>query len=65
MTLAEYKNAVCQGVVLRLKGCKWFKGVCMDTVKESYEAGKPLSDAIDVAEMDTVNWDRPGGLLGP
>ena len=64
LSFEDYKKQVCAEVCKRLDGVDWFKGVCLDTVKGSWEHDLPIKEAADAAELDTAHWDRPGGLFG-
>ncbi len=58
----EFNTLVYQGVLAVIKDRPWFNGVCMDTLKESYDSYRrgtmTIERAIEVAEMDTEWWSR-------
>lgn len=60
MDYAEYKHRVVEGVAARLKCHSWYRGCCLDTTRDHWEAGDPVEQAIDSAEVDTWMWDGPG-----
>lgn len=57
MTLKEYTASVIAVVKARLKGQPWYRGVCLDTVEDSFNQGRSIEDAAVTAESDTVIWD--------
>lgn len=64
MTFEEFREAVVGEVKSRIGHHEWYKGCCVDSVRESFEAGKTVERAADDAEMHTAMWDRPGGMFG-
>lgn len=60
MDYIEYKRQVVEGVAARLQHHSWYRGCCLDTTKDHWDAGDSVEQAIDSAEVDTWMWDGPG-----
>lgn len=59
-----YKQSVVARVSHDLETTSWFRGVCTDSIRESYEAGLSIEQAADIAVGDTMYWDAPNMGLG-
>jgi hypothetical protein len=56
MTPEQFRERVIVGVKARIGNEPWFSGVCMDNVDDIFP---DLTEAIEVALMDTMYWDAP------
>jgi hypothetical protein len=56
MTPEQFRERVIAGVTTRLGKYDWFVGVCMENVDDCFP---DLTEAIEVALMDTMYWDAP------
>lgn len=60
MFYEAFKNEVCKRVKARLQARSWFRGVCCDSIEQSYQAYLEtgvIENAVDAAELDTIYWD--------
>ncbi len=61
-TIEEYTSKVITLVKAEIGEAKWYRGVCLDTVRESFESQTSVADAVVTARMDTEMWDNPDFL---
>jgi hypothetical protein len=57
-TLERFRLEVASAVKEEIGNKKWFRGVCMDGVNETYPNFK---EAVELAIMQTSYWDEPPG----
>lgn len=53
----NFKEQVYRQALARLEGEPWFRGVCLDTVRSSWDSGASVEEAVDSVEVDTWFWD--------
>lgn len=58
MTYTEFRTQVIAEVARRLKGKPGYRGVCCDTIQDSYRQKLTVSAAANIAEDDTRFWDK-------
>ncbi len=52
-------TVVLRRVWVSLSKEPWFRGVCADTIHESFEAGETVEEAVETARMQTEYHDAP------
>lgn len=55
----EYTRKVMELVKSRLQDKPWYRGVCLDSIDGSFDAGYSVEKAAEVAETETIIWDGP------
>ena len=53
----EYKDQVCNLVESQIKDKSWYRGVCIDSIQDSFDAGRSVEDAAESARSETYMWD--------
>ncbi len=54
----DYRDRVVKQVKNTLGRESWFRGVCADTIGRSYDDGKTVDEAADIAADDTAFHDN-------
>ena len=65
MPKTELQQKVLLEVEKRLQGKPWFKGICTDKIPSDEDIKKDFLRAVQLVQMETEYWDKPGGILGP
>ncbi len=58
MSYESYGNATCAIAKARLEKEPWFRGICVDTLKDSYQSGLSVERAAEILIDDTIVYDR-------